>query len=71
MNGHIITQEMDQLTDEQKRAIEVAYEDGMGPHNVSSLACKLSLTRSYVASYIKHLNSGGNPCGNVPSNPKP
>jgi transposase-like protein len=41
----------EKLTDEQKRRIDATLKTG--EHTVSAIACKLSLTRSFVQSYIR------------------
>lgn len=45
----------EKLTDEQKRRIDAMLKEG--GHTVSHIACKLSLTRSFVQSYVRFVNS--------------
>ena len=53
-----MTSELDtaheKLTKEQKKRIEDEWKHG--EDSVSGIACKLSLTRSFVQSYIRFLN---------------
>jgi hypothetical protein len=42
------------LSVEQMRAIEKMFRS----HGISAIACKLSLTRSFVHSYVRKLNRG-------------
>ena len=44
----------ERLTDEQKRRIDVMLK--AGGHTISHIACKLSLTRSFVQSYVRFVN---------------
>lgn len=45
----------EKLTNEQKRRIDAMLKQG--GHTNSAIACKLSLTKSFVDSYVRFVNS--------------
>ena len=45
----------EKLTNEQKRRIDAMLKEG--GHSNSRIACKLSLTKSFVDSYVRFVNS--------------